>query len=93
MTITKFHEHLPQILDSLGVGVVIIDRSNRHIVYANKKMSEIINVPNEEILGKECSNFICPTKYAPMPIKTRQRTAKYAFVWMDQATKSPSPKM
>ena len=50
---------LQTILDNVQTGVLIIDPENHVIVDANPVAVEMLGVPKEEIVGSECSRFIC----------------------------------
>ena len=89
MTISEFQKHLPQILESLGVGVVIIDRHDRRILYANQKMSNIISVPAEDIQGKVCSHFICPNEECPYRDRELAEDTKVCFCLDGKGNKIP----
>lgn len=55
-------EYLREILDSQDVGVSIIDLETHEILFINKKGTELYKAPKEQIIGKVCHGFICPTK-------------------------------
>ena len=50
---------LQTILDNVQTGVLIIDPETHVIVDANPVAVKMVGVPKEEIVGSECSRFIC----------------------------------
>jgi PAS domain S-box-containing protein len=52
-------ERLRMILDSVQVGVVVIDAETHVIVDANPVAVKLIGVPKEQIIGRLCHKFIC----------------------------------
>ena len=53
--------YLREILDSQEVGVMIIDFETHKVSFINQKGANLYGAPKEEILGKVCHDFICPT--------------------------------
>jgi PAS domain S-box-containing protein len=49
------------LLVNLPVGVVIIDPETRIIELANNHVSRLTGVPAEQLVGKKCGLFLCPT--------------------------------
>lgn len=62
-------ERLETILVSLPVGVVIIDRDTKTIVEANPAALSLIGAPEEEVVGRICHRYICPSEEGHCPIK------------------------
>ena len=56
------------ILDSLSVGVVLIDRKSHRIVDVNPKAVEMIGISRERIIGRICHDFICPNGRGQCPV-------------------------
>lgn len=56
------------ILDSLVVGVLIIDPETHVIIDANETAVKMIGVSRDEILGKECQNFLCLNDRGQCPV-------------------------
>jgi len=54
--------YLREILDSQEVGILIIDSETYEISFINQKGASLYGAPKEEIVGKVCHEFICPTK-------------------------------
>ncbi len=53
--------YLSEILDSQEVGVIIIDSETYKISFINRKGASLYGTSKEEIIGKVCHEFICPT--------------------------------
>ncbi|MCB9015213.1 MAG: response regulator [Lentimicrobiaceae bacterium] len=53
--------YLREILDSQEVGVTIIDSETHQVSFVNKKAASLYGAPKEDIIGKVCHGFICPT--------------------------------
>ena len=58
-TLRESESGLQTILDNVQTGVLIIDPETHVIVDANPVAVELIGAPKEEIIGSECSRFIC----------------------------------
>ncbi|MEI7527284.1 MAG: histidine kinase dimerization/phospho-acceptor domain-containing protein, partial [Mariniphaga sp.] len=54
--------YLREILDSQEVGIIIIDSETYKISFINKKGASLYGAPKDQIIGKVCHEFICPTK-------------------------------
>ena len=53
--------YLKSILDSMNVGVLIIDPGTHTITDANRYALEMIGRPREEVLGRRCHGLVCTT--------------------------------
>ncbi len=60
-TLREYSDYLSEILDSQDVGVTIIDLETHEILFINKKGARMYKATKEEIIGKVCHGFICPT--------------------------------
>ena len=58
-TLRESESGLKTILDNVQTGVLIIDPETHVIVDANPVAVGLIGAPKEEIIGSECSRFIC----------------------------------
>ena len=54
--------YLREILDSQEVGILIIDSETYQISFINQKGASLYGATKDEIIGKVCHEFICPTK-------------------------------
>lgn len=61
-------EHLGLLINSIQVGVVLIDAETHLIVDLNAKAEEMIGCKRSDILQKECHEFIYPAKHGQCPI-------------------------
>lgn len=66
--LTPSDQRLVQILDSLLLGVAIIDPRGHTIVYANQEAARMMARRPAELLGHVCHNFICPVAVGKCPI-------------------------
>jgi len=53
------NEYLQSLLDSIQAGIVVIDAESRTIVDMNPVVSEMLGLPREQIIGRECDTLIC----------------------------------
>jgi diguanylate cyclase (GGDEF)-like protein/PAS domain S-box-containing protein len=58
-TLRESESGLKTILDNVQTGVLIIDPETHVIVDANPVAVALIGAPKEEIIGSECSRFVC----------------------------------
>ncbi len=56
------------IVDSLGIGIIVIDQEAHKIVQINPEAARIIGVHPDKIVGKTCHQFICPAEKGMCPI-------------------------
>jgi len=61
-------ERLKIILDSIQVGIAIIDAQTHAIVDVNPNAIKIIGAPKEEIIRHACHKYICPAEKGRCPI-------------------------
>ena len=61
-------QRLSAILDTVQVGILIIDAETHTIVDANPKAVEVIGGGGERIIGSVCHCFICPEQVGHCPI-------------------------
>lgn len=57
-----------QLMESISAGVVIIDSRSHVIELVNTFAANLIGLPNEQIVGSVCNNFICPNQEGSCPI-------------------------
>lgn len=63
-----------ELLQTLGFGVVIIDADDHKILYANSKLCNMSGHLLENIIGRECRNFLCPADRGACPIRDLGQT-------------------
>jgi len=74
MTNHQEKEIIKQIIDSVDVGIFIVDPKTHKIVEANPYLAEVIERPLSDIIGKVCHNFICPASDGDCPITDRHKS-------------------
>ena len=67
-------ERLKKILDSLDVGVAILDANTHEILSINPKALALFGAPEEQVVGKVCHQFICPSLKGKCPISDLGQT-------------------
>jgi diguanylate cyclase (GGDEF)-like protein/PAS domain S-box-containing protein len=60
--------YLKAITENIQAGLIIIDAENHQIIDVNKVAVDLIGVPKEEIIGKECHQYICPAERGKCPV-------------------------
>ena len=60
--------NLVAILDSLYMGVMIIDPNDHVIVYANDEAASMMDRQREAIIGRVCHDHVCPAETGKCPI-------------------------
>ncbi len=66
--LSENNEQLDTILNSIPCGIIVVDEEAHVIQDVNNYASRIIGLRPEEIIGKECHRFICPTQRGKCPI-------------------------
>ncbi len=61
ISLKESEHYLRDILDSQEVGVMIIDSETHEVSFINQKGASLYGAPKENIVGKVCHEFICPT--------------------------------
>lgn len=56
------------IMEAAHMGIVIIHRDSHVIVEANRLALELIGVAKNDLIGRRCHQFICPTEVGRCPI-------------------------
>jgi len=67
-------ERLKKILDSLDVGVAILDAKTHEILSINPKALALFGASAEQVLGKVCHQYICPSLKGQCPISDLGQT-------------------
>jgi diguanylate cyclase (GGDEF)-like protein/PAS domain S-box-containing protein len=60
---------LQAIFDTIGTGIIIIDRDTQIIIEANQTAMEMTGLPQERIIGHICHSVICPAQTGKCPVK------------------------
>lgn len=59
---------LQAIVDLVPCGIMLIDAQNHEIKEVNQLAREMFGAPLEEILGRECHQYVCPAQKGACPI-------------------------
>ncbi len=57
-----------QLLDSIGVGVLMVNAQTHRIVYVNNAAVNLIGQTKEQIIGALCHQYLCPAEMGKCPI-------------------------
>ena len=60
---------LQAIFDTVGTGIIIIDRDTQIIIEANQTAIEMTGLPKERIIGQICHSLVCPAQAGKCPVK------------------------
>jgi len=60
---------LQAIFNTVGTGIIIIDRDTLIIIEANQTAIEMAGLPKERIIGQICHSLICPAQAGKCPVK------------------------
>ncbi len=61
------------VFEKIQAGILIIESDTHIIVDANPAAEELIGLPREQIIGRECHQFVCPTEKGECPITDKGR--------------------
>ena len=61
-------ERLRQIFDNVTAGIVMVDPETHIIIDANQTAASAIGAPIENIIGKNCHEFMCPVEKGNCPV-------------------------
>ncbi len=67
-------QRLRTIMDSLQIGITIIDAETHRIVDVNPAAVEMLGAPREEIIEHTCYQFLCPMEEGNCPITDSGQT-------------------
>ncbi|MBN2373276.1 response regulator [bacterium] len=59
--------HLRTILDSIQIGILIVDEETYKIIDVNPAALKLVGLPKEKVIGASCQNFICPSDKGKCP--------------------------
>jgi PAS domain S-box-containing protein len=60
---------LQAIFDTVGTGILIIDKGTQAIIEANQTAIEMTGLPKERIIGQICHSLVCPAQVGKCPVK------------------------
>jgi diguanylate cyclase (GGDEF)-like protein/PAS domain S-box-containing protein len=76
--LSESERRLRTILDSVQIGVVIIDEETHRIVSVNAAAARMIGGSAQEIVGRICHKYICPAEKGRCPISDLGQTVDHA---------------
>ena len=65
---------LQAIFNQIDTGIMIIDRDSQIILETNKKVSEMMQLGRNKIIGQVCHEFVCPAERGKCPVKDLGQT-------------------
>ncbi len=77
-TMQREEAYLDRILESVHVGILVIDPEKRKIVDLNSHAAEMIGRPKDQILGRVCHQFICPREKGKCPVIDLHQTVDHS---------------
>ena len=66
--LTESRDYLDLIFSSVKAGLLVIDATTHQIVDINPAGAEMIGLPRDEIVGKQCHRYVCPAEMGKCPI-------------------------
>ena len=60
---------LQAIFNTVGTGIIIIDKDTQIIIEANQTAAEMTGFPKERIIGQICHSLVCPAQAGKCPVK------------------------
>ena len=60
--------YLKTVVDSVQVGIMVIDAETHIIHEINRQALELIGAPREEVLGRICHRYVCPAEEGRCPV-------------------------
>jgi PAS domain S-box-containing protein len=67
-------ESLRDLIDNVRAGIMVVDPEGHVVEDVNIAASEMIGAAKEEIIGRRCHRFICPTEEGSCPITDLNET-------------------
>lgn len=59
---------LQMLLDSISCAVMVIDAETKQIIDVNQAARQMIGLPNQQIVGRLCHQFVCPSESGNCPV-------------------------
>lgn len=66
--VKESQQFIQALFESVPTGIAVIDADTHTIVDLNRAAVELIGSPREELINKQCHNFICPADVGQCPI-------------------------
>ncbi len=67
-TLHDSEAYLKVIMDTIQTGVMVIDIEKHTIADINMAAANLVGIKREEIIGRECHEFVCPAEKGKCPI-------------------------
>jgi len=68
-TLRESETKLQAIFNTVGTGILIIDKETQVITEANQTAMEMIGLPGKMIIGQICNALVCPAQAGKCPVK------------------------
>jgi PAS domain S-box-containing protein len=77
-TLRESETKLQTIFNTVGTGILIIDRDTQIIIEANQTAIEMTGLPKERIMGQICHSLVCPAQIGKCPVKDLGQTVDHS---------------
>ncbi|MGE5297498.1 MAG: sensor histidine kinase [Solirubrobacterales bacterium] len=74
LSLRESEPRLHGVLEAIIAGVLIIDGQTHQIVDVNPRALEIVGLLKDQVIGRTCHRFICPTEQGHCPISDLGQT-------------------
>ena len=64
----KTNERIDSILQNIHTGTVIVDTEEFKILYANRAASRMIGISEEDLVGRQCKEYLCDEVFSGCPV-------------------------
>jgi PAS domain S-box-containing protein len=61
-------ERVRKILESVEIGIMVIDRETHEIVEINRSALKMIGAPRDRVVGRVCHHYLCPEDEGKCPV-------------------------
>ncbi len=65
---TKAEERVRKIINSVNAGILVVEANTHHVVDANPTAEKLIGTTKDQIVGRECFDFVCTMEKGQCPI-------------------------
>jgi two-component system sensor kinase FixL len=71
-------QRLNAVVNSILTGVLVVDANSHRIVDANPQAAQMIGLPADQIIGRQCHKFVCQAEQGKCPIADLGQTVDRA---------------
>ena len=64
-------QNMLTVMEAQQAGVLIIEKDSQRVVYANRKIEEMMGLLREDILGNTCNRYFCRSEADACPMKAK----------------------